>query len=46
MNTVHRKFWSKNDPGKTPRVGETCSSERAASFINFKHLEITFAAEN
>jgi hypothetical protein len=36
MNKVHRKFWSKNDPGKTPRVGETCSSERAASFIKFQ----------
>jgi hypothetical protein len=36
MNKVHMKFWSKNDPGKTPRVGETCSSERAASFIKFQ----------
>jgi hypothetical protein len=36
MNKVHRRFWSKNDQGKTPRVGETSSSERAISFIKFQ----------
>jgi hypothetical protein len=36
MNKVHMKFWSKNDPEKTPRVGETCSSEREASFIKYQ----------
>jgi hypothetical protein len=39
MNKVHMKFWSKNDPGKTPKVGETCSSERATSFIKFQASE-------
>jgi hypothetical protein len=40
------KFWSKNDPGKTPRVGENLFFREGSFLLNIKHREITFTAEN